>query len=143
MPAPICTIGYEGKEISSFVDELVAAGVELLVDVRRRPISRKKGFSKRALRGRLADVGIGYLHVPELGMPDDLLPLRDHRENRLVLSEYRQRCSGRWDHVETIADLARCETICLLCFERHHEHCHRGILAEELALEHGLHAHHL
>lgn len=143
MESQLCTIGYEGKEISDFVSELQRAGVQLLVDVRRRPISRKKGFSKTSLSESLAAAGIDYLHIRDLGMPDELMPLRDYRENRLVLSEYRRRGEERDALVEDIADRARFERVCLLCFEHNHEHCHRGIIAEELASEHGLHAKHL
>ncbi|RED22401.1 uncharacterized protein DUF488 [Rhodopseudomonas thermotolerans] len=39
----VYTIGYEGTDIDRFVATLKAVGVEVLVDVRALPLSRKKG----------------------------------------------------------------------------------------------------
>ena len=44
----IVSIGYEKRSIEDLIDLLVDNAVELLVDVRLNPISRKKGFSKTA-----------------------------------------------------------------------------------------------
>ena len=62
-------VGYEGKAADTFIRELVASGTQLLVDVRLNPVSRKRGFSKRALTAALADAGISYCHAPQLGNP--------------------------------------------------------------------------
>ena len=62
-------IGYEGRALAPFVEDLVARGVTRVVDVRLNAISRKPGFSKRALSAALSDAGIGYEHRPSLGNP--------------------------------------------------------------------------
>jgi uncharacterized protein (DUF488 family) len=56
----LLTIGYEGRTIEEFVGELLAGSVETLIDVRELPLSRKRGFSKRALSTELAAAGIEY-----------------------------------------------------------------------------------
>ena len=67
-PAPtLFTFGYEGLPIEAFIQRLRDARVELIVDVRELPLSRKKGFSKTALREHLAAAGIGYTHIPAQG----------------------------------------------------------------------------
>jgi len=74
------TCGYEGLDTDEFVARLVEVGVRVVIDVRERPISRKKGFAKRALSTRVALDGIGYLHVPELGCPKQIRDrYRQHR----------------------------------------------------------------
>lgn len=65
----IVSVGYEGRDIDGFVDELAAAGVDLVADVRLNPVSRKPGFSKTRLSEALAEVGIGYVHLRSLGNP--------------------------------------------------------------------------
>jgi uncharacterized protein (DUF488 family) len=45
-PKAICTIGYEGGTVAGFIRALKGAGVELVLDIRAAPVSRKKGFSK-------------------------------------------------------------------------------------------------
>jgi Protein of unknown function, DUF488 len=42
-------IGYEGLSIGAFVGQLRAEGITIVADVRLTPLSRKPGFSKRAL----------------------------------------------------------------------------------------------
>src|SRR5687768_1054410 len=68
MPA-LSTIGYEGKTLEEFLDELGSAGVEIVLDVRAVAASRRPGFSKTALAGALSERGIDYLHLRPLGTP--------------------------------------------------------------------------
>src|SRR5690242_1800847 len=58
MRRDLLTIGYEGCTIDQVLAELKAAGVELLIDVRAVPMSRKPGFSKRQLAAGLDEQGI-------------------------------------------------------------------------------------
>ena len=44
------TIGYEGADPDRFVTALKGAGVAAIADVRAVALSRKRGFSKNALR---------------------------------------------------------------------------------------------
>jgi len=67
--AELYTIGYEGKAVQGFVEDLVRNGIEVLVDVRELPVSRKPGFSKSKLREQVASSGIDYLHLRSLGSP--------------------------------------------------------------------------
>jgi len=53
----LVTIGYEGRTAPELIDELVRAGVDVLVDVRFTPVSRKAGMSERRLGEALTAVG--------------------------------------------------------------------------------------
>ena len=70
----VMTIGYEGLDLERFMKFLTSNAVEVLVDVREIPISRKKGFSKSRLAGALENKGIGYEHIKALGSPK---PIRE------------------------------------------------------------------
>jgi uncharacterized protein (DUF488 family) len=62
------TIGHSTREADAFVALLRHHGVDLLVDVRRYPGSRRHPhFNREALADRLAAAGIGYRHAPDLG----------------------------------------------------------------------------
>ena len=63
----IATIGYEGKTQAQMIDELKAAGVELVVDVRAVAASRRPGFSKTILGSSLEAEGIGSRHAGSAG----------------------------------------------------------------------------
>jgi len=65
----IATIGYEGKTQAKMIEELKAAGVELVVDIRAVAASRRPGFSKTILGASLEAEGIGYEHLRGLGTP--------------------------------------------------------------------------
>jgi uncharacterized protein (DUF488 family) len=67
--AGVAGVGYEGCDLDGFIQRLHREGVTLLIDVRLNPISRKRGFSKTALSTALADAGISYEHMRELGNP--------------------------------------------------------------------------
>src|SRR6478609_1630184 len=70
----ITGIGYEGLTVDALVSRLRLRGVTTLVDVRLNAISRKRGFSKKALGTALEQAGIAYLHRPALGNERDNRP---------------------------------------------------------------------
>jgi transcriptional regulator with XRE-family HTH domain len=132
MTAGIVSVGYEGREIGEFVDDLRQRGVRTLVDVRLTPISRRPGFSKTRLKGALESGGIEYLHYRELGNPKTnraafrgpaveqgrsrFRALLSVPEAQVALGALRQR-AGR-------------EVVAVLCFEKEHDACHRKVVID-------------
>lgn len=129
----VATIGYQGRNVGAFIAALQEAGIEMLVDVRRIPLSRKPGFSKSALFRHLQTAGIDYCHYGDLGMPRDLLKLKNDRDNTPIIDEYWRLLPTMQSHVDRVAGDARVRRICLMCFEADHRQCHRGALAEYLS----------
>jgi uncharacterized protein (DUF488 family) len=138
-PARLFTIGYEGADIESVIDALLRAGVTTLVDVRDAPVSRKKGFSKKALEAALAGAGITYLHLRWLGNPR---PGRDAGRAGDIPT-YHRIYLARLATPEAQAQLAEAGRIadrggaCLMCYEHDPTLCHRTILADRLRASHG------
>ena len=54
--------------MEAYLNLLSVDGVTVLCDVRRNPLSRKYGCSKRALESGCTAVGIRYAHLPQLGI---------------------------------------------------------------------------
>lgn len=138
MAKPLHTIGYEGSSIDEFVRTISRSGIDLLIDVRELPLSRKRGFSKRALCSLLASHEIEYLHLRGLGDPKPgRLAAREGRytDFRRIFSAHLRTQIAQMDLQKGI-DAARTRSACLLCFERDHKNCHRCIVAEEMA-KHG------
>jgi uncharacterized protein (DUF488 family) len=131
---PLFTIGYEGKTLAEFLDELTAAKVELLIDVRAVAASRRPGFSKTALSGALRERGIAYLHLRPLGTP--AAGRQAARAGRTA--EMREIYAGQLETPE--AELAMEQALAeagerrsaLLCFEKDAPVCHRAMLAERM-----------
>ena len=124
------TIGYEGQTLEVFLAKLADSAIHTLVDVRELPLSRKRGFSKRALDAALAARGIEYVHVPALGCPK---PIRDRYRSDGDWARYTRAfdayLSRQGDAVEALAKLSRTTTACLMCFEADFTRCHRSIVA--------------
>jgi uncharacterized protein (DUF488 family) len=68
MGSGIAGWGYEGRTVADLVEFTRAMGAEWVVDVRLNPLSRKPGFSKRALATDLAAAALDRL--TELGARD-------------------------------------------------------------------------
>jgi len=134
------TIGYEGADSDRFRMTLKDAGIRLLADVRAVALSRKRGFSKNVLREGLETEGIGYRHFRELGTPKpgrEAARAGDAALMRRIFCDEVLATEAARDALDSLAELAREQPICLLCFERDPAGCHRRIVAERLS-ERGL-----
>ena len=133
MTPTLATIGYERHpEPESLIAALRTAGVQLLVDVRDLPLSRRRGFSKRALAEALQGAGIRYEHARALGNPKpyrDLYKQGSVAEGRELYTRHLQ--AGSTDAVDALeAQVTSGERTCVLCVEHDHEVCHRAVLAD-------------
>ena len=132
----VYTIGYEDTDIDRFVDTLKAVGVRTLADVRAVALSRKKGFSKAALRNRLAEEGIVYRHFAELGDPKpgrEAARAGHHDKFRKIYAKHLTSAEAK-SALDTLAETTWSSPSCLLCFERDPKLCHRSIVADKLRL---------
>lgn len=126
------TLGYEKRSIGEFIDLLLAQRIDVLVDVRETAWSHKPGFSKGALADALRAAGIDYVHARFAGNPKSLrATARDHRD---CLARYEAYLEDKPEVLvefsELIGDrISKGQRVCLTCFERHPDDCHRGILA--------------
>jgi len=139
-PRALATIGYEGEVQAEVIARLKRAGVEVLVDVRAVAASRRAGFSKTVLAASLAEAGIDYVHLRELGTPK---PGRDAaRKGRIA--EMREIYEAHLQEPAAQLELAQAAEIvgqrraALLCFEADAAGCHRTIVAERLRERLGL-----
>jgi uncharacterized protein (DUF488 family) len=141
----IYTVGYEGRSLSEFVRLLRDNGITRLVDVRERPVSRKRGFSALPLFDALRKVGIAYESDRTLGNPVEIRSLWKDGDLREGRTRYRRLIrNGRRGRVELLLAVARFDRVCILCFESDPEACHRSVITEEAArLEPDLLVHHL
>lgn len=130
--ATLYTIGYEGWGFDIWVDALISRGIRTVVDVRELPLSRRPGWSKRALAEKLAERGIGYVHMRALGTP---APMRHGlRDKTLPFEEFapqfRDLLAQRPDDVDALVRLVLRQPVALMCWEEDPERCHRSLVAE-------------
>jgi len=127
----LCTSGYQGQEAAAWSARLLAHGIEVVVDVRDLPLSRKKGFSKSQLSALLGECGIGYLHVKELGNPKVYRDaLRDGLDFEEFARIFRTHLETKAAALEELSELAMSRRVCILCYEDDPTACHRSLVAE-------------
>jgi uncharacterized protein (DUF488 family) len=129
----IHTIGYQRKSLSTFIQQLQEAGVDVIIDVRLRNTSHLAGYTKRDTLAFLLEEGfdIAYEHHPELAPTD------------AIFDAYK--ANSDWAAYETAflpllavreADAVGREILdrhhrpCLLCAEASAGHCHRRLVVE-------------
>ncbi len=129
------TIGYEGRTIGLFVEKLRRRGITRLIDVREKPFSRKKGFSKDELSNRLEAEGIEYIHMSRLGSPSDIRhDYKDGGSEAVFFEKYRQYVRDcRMDDVRELERYVSERPSVIMCFEASYIHCHRRVLADLIA----------
>lgn len=146
MPTTLYTLGYQQRSIDEFVEILSDSEIDVLVDVCETAWSRKPGFSKSAFAAALATRGIEYVHADFAGNPKWL---RSNADSHSECLEWYGRYLNDFGEIvstfdELVADLhAVGKRVCITCFERHADDCHRAILADRWKAKRGRKVKHL
>jgi uncharacterized protein (DUF488 family) len=138
--AGICTIGYEGRSLESYLNCLIVTGVSLLCDVRRNPLSRKYGFSRSTLIQACEGVGIRYEHLPELGVAaEERRGLNSQAAYDSLFKTYRRETlRSQQKALARIREwVDKGERVALTCFEAQPQQCHRHCVADALQEQFG------
>ena len=142
-----------GWSLDTFLAALGEAGVTTLVDVRQRRGVRGSEYAwanAQRLQAALASAGIAYRHEPDLAPTTELRGVQYAEDDRRgvgkrsrteLAPEYARRFTAEIldavDLAPIASELAR-ETAALLCVERDPEACHRSLIAQRAAAEHGV-----
>lgn len=143
---PVGTIGYQETPPEAVMGALRASGTDVLVDVRAIASSRRPGFSKSQLSSGVSELGIEYLHLRGLGTPaEGRLAARTGRyaELQRIYTEHLATPAAQGELDQLISIVRSGRRVCLLCFERRPEHCHRTIVAEAVSKRLGVAVEHL
>jgi len=131
----IFTIGYQGLTADRYVRALVNAGVGRVVDVREHAWSQRPEFIKSRLQSSLSSAGIEYCHLKSAGNP--AANRRSARSAAECMKRYRQYLMDNPECLSRLLFLLRVDEqggrlVCLTCYERRPQDCHRGVLISEL-----------
>jgi uncharacterized protein (DUF488 family) len=160
MTREILTIGAYGFDADTFFEALTEAGVDTLVDVRRRRGLRGHEYAwanHQRLELRLDEEGIRYLHRVDLSPSLETrqrqyaVDAETHtaKRQRTELSpefkqSYQDECLTDFDAAEFLAGLPQeAQRIALFCVEREPAACHRSLLAKALGDTSGIEIRHL
>ena len=135
------TIGYEGKTVDQYLNDIILNNINLVIDVRKNPISMKYGFSKKTLANSLKQLNIEYVHIPELGVDSserqnlssfyDYKKLFEHYEKDIL--------SNQNTAILKIVELYNTrKRIALTCFEKDYNSCHRSRISNIINTKFGI-----
>ena len=141
----IYTCGYEGQSVDAFLNELVASGIQRLIDVRMNPVARRYGFHKSTLGKLCEKLEIEYVHVPELGIASELRQgLSNQAAYDTLFEKYRDRTlKQEHEAIGHVCELVQSKPSVLVCMEHEACRCHRSHLADAVSLKTGLAVNHL
>lgn len=132
----IWTIGHSTRSGEEFMEILAAHNIEVLIDVRTYPSSRRfPHFNKSALTESLEKAGIQYQHEPRLG--GRRAPRKDSHNTAWQNAQFR----GYADHMETpefqhaveeLLELSGKTRTTVMCAEAVWWKCHRSLIADYL-----------
>ncbi|HTO14256.1 MAG TPA: DUF488 domain-containing protein [Edaphocola sp.] len=133
-PNSIFTIGHSTHPIEEFIEILQAFHIEMVVDIRRFPGSRKfPQFDKEYLEMILAENLIGYYYMKELG------GRRKVNKNSHNVNWRNDSFRAYADYMETEAfekgilkleDIAKLNRVAYMCSEAVWWRCHRSMVSD-------------
>lgn len=143
----LLTVGHGTLPAAALAELLVGAGVELVVDVRTAPGSRRHPhFGRDAMASWLPEAGVRYRWEPELG------GWRSARPDSAHVALRHKGFRGYAGHMETPAFVSAADhllddaggcTTAALCSESLWWRCHRRLLSDFVALVRGADVWHL
>jgi len=117
----IFTIGHSTRNLEEFLDILKNFNIEMVVDVRRWPTSKKfPWFSKDSLQKELNKNNIQYTHYPELG--------GYRKEGYAHFAKTEEFSDSLTNLIKIIDD----KNATIMCAERLFWRCHRKYISNEL-----------
>ena len=126
------TIGYQQAKPDAVLGELKRAKIDLLVDIRAVAASRRPGFSKRQLTASLDEAGIAYIHLQKLGTPAQgrqAARAGDFEALWRIYDKHIKTPEAQAALGELLALIKSGKRVCLLCYERDPNECHRSRIA--------------
>ncbi len=126
-------IGYESIKVEEFTELLKDAGIEILVDVRENPWSRRPEFRENNLIKLLKKSNIIYIHLPNLGNPAEVRSKYRRSKNTFeMLYSYNLYLSNESKALKTLGDMIKKKKVAVMCYEEDPFACHRIVIAMEL-----------
>jgi uncharacterized protein (DUF488 family) len=132
----IWTLGHSTRSPEEFDELLLAHKIEVLVDVRSFPGSRRyPHFNKAELSRQLNSIGLAYLHLPALG--GRRRPSPDSKNTAWKNSSFRAYADHMESEefregIEALLEVIQTKRTAIMCAEALWWRCHRSLIADYL-----------
>jgi len=135
--ATLYTIGHSTRQLDEFISVLQAHSIQTLVDIRSFPMSRRlPHFNREALGKTLAEAGIQYVWLKELG--GHRKKIRDDSPNTALRNDsFRNYADYMLTEefqrgIAELIQLAEQSRTVYMCAERVYFRCHRMLVSDWL-----------
>ena len=130
------TVGHSTRSIEEFIAALTSFKIQVVLDVRSFPGSRRyPHFNRENLAVSVAEAGIQYQHLPELGgrrrTRADSHNLAWHNESFRGYADYMETEAFR-NGVSRLIDVASERRTVIMCAEAVWWRCHRSLISDYL-----------
>jgi uncharacterized protein (DUF488 family) len=134
----VFTIGHSTRPLQDFIDLIAGYEIELVVDVRSVPRSRRNPqFNRETFPAALRAAGIGYEHAADLGGFRRAGPASPNAGWRNAsfrgYADYMQ-TAAFIASLERVMELAQSRRLVLMCAEAVPWRCHRSLIADALVV---------
>jgi uncharacterized protein (DUF488 family) len=141
------TIGHSTRPLDEFLKVLHAHSIQVLIDVRAFPMSRRMPhFNRELLQQSLQEESIQYVWMKELG--GRRKKLRDDSPNIALRNDSFRNYADYmltpefWQAAQGVSQLAERAPTAIMCAEKVFFHCHRMLVSDYFAL-HGVQVLHI
>ena len=136
MPEPIYTLGHSTRPEEEFLTILAAFGIELVVDIRTVPRSRKNPqYDQASFERWLGAAGVKYQHLRDLGglrrPSKDSVNTGWRNESFRGYADYMETAQFRNALEQLIAEASRW-CVVIVCAEAVPWRCHRSLVGDAL-----------
>lgn len=128
-PATLVSVGIDGLEFDDFVHILRQNGIRQLADIRVSPSFYGRGFSREGVSSLLAELGVHYEHMRQLGNRF----IGDSWDQRVVLQRFSEHVRSSQEALRHLRDKVRAGPVLLLGRGRAHEQSERAVVTKALA----------
>src|SRR5918911_5048806 len=143
----VFTIGHSNRKWSNFICILKDNRIDLLVDVRRYPVSRASPhFNKEQMTTELRKENSSYVHIEKLGGRRNKLDVKgDLYDNNgwknksfRAYADYMATASFKEGVSELVSLMKRYNNLAVMCAEAVLWRCHRRMIADYLIMVEGI-----
>jgi uncharacterized protein (DUF488 family) len=132
-------VGHSTRELDKFIDLIRHHEIELVIDIRTIPASRRMPhFTKASLERSLAQANIGYLHMPALGGLRRPQPQSVNAGLRNAgfrgYADYMQE-ETFWKAIDELIVLGASRRTAIMCAEAVPWRCHRSLTSDALTVK--------
>lgn len=127
----IYTIGYQEKSLEDFLARIIDNKINVVIDIRYNPNSRRKGFSKNKLASHLQEKNVKYYHYKDLGTPPPIRKKAIEKNNHMiVINKWKAMIDEKLELLKNLKNHFIDDIICFMCYEKDATHCHRSIVVQ-------------